>query len=80
MKSKSKWDKWLLLTWKKAWIMVVAGFVSIMLHNLIYGLFKGWFDARGGDEAFFFILVVIVIPAYFILCVVYSLVQLIRHK
>jgi len=53
LKSKSKWDKWLLLTWKKAWIMVVAGFVSIMLHNLIYGLFKGWFDARGGDEAFF---------------------------
>jgi len=44
-----------LFSWKKLWIVVVAGFVSILLHNLISGLL-------GVEEAFFFIIVVFVMP------------------
>ena len=62
-----------LLSWKKVWIIVVSGFIFIVLHNLISGLF-------GIEEAFFFILVVIVLPIYVILAVIYSLIYLIKKK
>jgi len=62
-----------LLSWRKAWIIVVAGFVSIVLHNLISSLL-------GIEEAFFFILVIFVLPIYVLVCVVYSIVYLIRKK
>ena len=54
-----------LLTWKKSWILVVAGFISIVLHNVIYAIFNV-------EETFFFIIVVFIIPIYFIVMVVYS--------
>ena len=50
------------------WILVVGGFVSIMLHNLIDALF-------GFEEALFFIIVVFVIPIYFLISVIYSLIN-----
>ncbi len=67
-KKKNKLDKYFLLSWRKAWIIVVGGFVSILLHNFISALF-------GVEEAFFFILVVFVLPIYFLISVVYSLVK-----
>ena len=72
-KKKFDFDKWFLLTWKKLWIIVVSGFIFIMLHNAFYMIFKV-------EEAVFFILVIFVIPAYFITCVVYSLIKLIRKN
>jgi len=63
----------LLLSWRKAWIIVVAGFVSIILHNLISGLL-------GIEEAFFFIIVIFVIPIYVLVAVVYSVIYLIRKR
>jgi len=65
-KAKNKLDKWLLISWRKLWIIVVAGFVSIILHNLIYALFKV-------EEAFFFIIVVFLLPIYFTVSVIYSI-------
>lgn len=62
-----------LLSWKKLWIVVVGGFISIILHNLISGLI-------GGEEAFFFILVIFVLPIYMIIAVTYSLVCKVRNK
>ncbi len=62
-----------LLSWRKAWIIVVSGFVFIALHNLISGLFEI-------EEAFFFILVIFVLPIYVILAIIYSLIYLIRKK
>ena len=79
-KQKNKFDKWFLLTWKKAWIIVVAWFLAVVLHNLIYALFYNYFQSTGGDEPFFFILATIVIPLYFIVCFVYTLVKMIRNK
>ncbi|MBU1854294.1 MAG: hypothetical protein KKF89_01095 [Nanoarchaeota archaeon] len=63
----------LLFSWRKLWIVVVAGFVSIMLHNLISGLL-------GVEEVFFFIIVIFVIPIYVLVMAVYSIVHLIRNR
>ncbi len=71
--SKLKTKDLLLLSWRKAWIIVVTGFVSIVLHNLISGLF-------GVEEAFFFILVIFVLPIYVLIAIFYSLFYLATKK
>ena len=80
---KKNWNKWLLLTWKKVLFIVIAWIVAIVLHNLVYALFIILFGENfwiGGDEPFFFILAIIVIPAYFVICVVYSLIKRFKRK
>ena len=72
-KQKNKFDRYFLLSWRKIWIIVVGGFVSILLHNLFYAIF-------GLEEAIFFILVIFVLPIYVLIVLIYSLVKLIRRK
>ncbi|MFC1626860.1 hypothetical protein ACFL1P_01500 [Patescibacteria group bacterium] len=62
-----------LLSWKKLWILVISGFASIVLHNLISGL-------TGVEEAFFFIIVIFVIPTYFLIAILFTLINLLRKK
>lgn len=62
-----------LFSWKKLWIVVVLGFVSIVLHNLISGLL-------GVEEAFFFSVVVFFIPLYVLIVFIYTLVVHIKKK
>ncbi len=71
-KKKSK-ENFFQLTWRKMYILVVGGFISILLHNLWYAIF-GW------EEAVFFIIVVILIPLYFIISVIYSLARWLSKK
>ena len=73
MKKKIKAKDLFLISWRKLWIIVVAGFVSILLHNAIYGLF-------GVEDAFFFIIVIFVIPIYFLVMVIYSIIYKLRKK
>jgi len=80
MKKQNKLDKWFLLTWKKAWIIIISWFLAFVLHNLVYALFFNYFESTGGDEPFFFIIAVIVIPIYFILCFIYTLIKMIKNK
>ena len=68
-----KLDKYLLLSWRKLWILVVGGFISIMLHNLIYAIFNF-------EEPVFFLLVVVVLPLYLLLAGIYSLVNFSKKK
>jgi len=68
-----KYKKFFLLSWKKLWILVVSGFVSIVLHNLISGLLKV-------EEALFFVIVVFIIPAYFLIAVLFSLINYFKEK
>jgi hypothetical protein len=67
LNSKLNTEKLLKLTWKKVWILIIIGFLSILLHNLIYAL-------TGIEEAFFFIIVVFLVPLYFIISLIYSLI------
>ena len=57
-----------LLSWKKLWIVIVVGFVSILLHNFIGALF-------GFEEAFFFIVVIFGVPLYMLIAIIYSLIK-----
>ena len=70
---KKEFDKYFLLSWRKAWIIVVGWFVAIMLHNLIGALF-------GIEEALFFIIAVVLIPIYVLIAIIYSLVKLVNRK
>lgn len=79
MKKQTKFDKWFLLSWKKVLGIIIAWFLAIILHNFVYGLFQDYYDTRGGDEIFFFFIAVIIIPIYFIICVIHSLIKLIKQ-
>lgn len=70
------WDKLLRLTWKKVAAIFVAWLSAVLLHNAVYALFRDSFGP-GGDEPFFFLLAVIVIPAYFSVSVVYTLARIV---
>ena len=72
-KRKDNLDKYFLLSWRKLWIIVVAGFISIILHNLFYAIF-------GFEELVFFSIVVFVLPVYFIISGVYSLIKFLMRK
>jgi hypothetical protein len=74
MKKKRNLDKYLLLSWKRILIIIAAWFISVILHNIIYMLITYFNPAFEGDEAFFFIIAVIVIPVYFVISVVYTII------
>jgi len=74
----TKWthyDKYLLLSWKRVVIIACAWILSALLHNVIYGLFYEHFSRTGGDEAVFFVLAIFVIPLYFIISLVYTVIR-----
>ena len=62
-----------LFSWKKLWIIVVGGFISILLHNLISGLI-------GVEEPFFFLIVVIILPLYFLIMIIYTIIYKLTNK
>ena len=69
-----------LLTFKKILLILVAWIWALLLHNFVYGLFKEFFDSHGGDEPFFAIIAVIVIPLYLLISLVYTIVFYVRKK
>ena len=71
-------DKLLLLTWKKLALITGAWLLCVILHNAVYGIFQAFFEP-GGDEPFFFLLAVVIIPIYAVGCLVYSAVR-VAHK
>lgn len=75
IKKQNLFDKYFLLSWKKILLIIVAWFVAVILHNVIYGVIKYFNPAFTGDEAFFFIIAIIVIPLYFIISLIYSLIK-----
>jgi hypothetical protein len=59
--------------------------ISVILHNLVYGLFILWFgegfwESHGADEPVFFILAIVVCPALFLVGTVGSTVLLIKAR
>lgn len=72
-------DKILRLTWLKGVLIAVAWVACVVLHNAVYALFHDYF-APSGDEPFFFILAVIVIPLYAIIALVYTVASFIYRQ
>lgn len=79
-KQKNKCDKWFLLTWKKILIIIVGWFLAVILHNLFYALSEISGKNLAIGEVFFFLIAVIIIPLYFIMCLVYSLIKMIKDR
>ena len=77
-KNQNKFDKWFLLTWKKILIIIVSWFLAVILHNLFYALSELWSKNLAIGEVFFFLIAIILIPLYFIICLVYSLIKMIK--
>jgi len=73
IKIKNKFDKYFLLSWKKFGLIVASWFVGVLLHNLVSAILRV-------EEAVFFIIVIFVIPIYFLICVVYSLVKWMKRR
>ena len=62
-----------------------AFLLSVVLHNVIYGLLIMWFGenfwgTNGGDEAFFFIIAILVCPLVFLVGMIGSIVMFIRGR
>ena len=62
-----------LLNWKKIWLIIVIGFISIILHNII-----SYFIDK--EEYFLFAIVVILLPLYLITSAIYSLIYHFKRK
>lgn len=71
-------DKYLLLNWKRLLVIAGAWVVAVLLHNAVYALFYGYFSRTEGDEPFFFILAIIIIPLYLIVALAYTGVRRLR--
>jgi len=76
-------DQYLLLSWKTL-LIIPAWVLSVVLHNLIYFLFLEGFNRAGHDEAVFFTIAILVIPLFFIISLVYTVitkvVKLVRNR
>lgn len=68
-----KIKKFFILNPKKLCLIVAVGSVSIILHNLVSGL-------TGSEEAFFFTLVIFVLPAYILIALLFTLINFFGKK
>jgi len=67
----NSWDLWFLLTWRKALYVLAAWAACVVLHNLTYALLVKFWGFKG-DEPFFFLLAVVVIPVYALIALAYT--------
>jgi len=73
------YDKFLLMSWRTV-LIIPAWVLSVLLHNFIYAAFFDHYSRAGGDEAVFFILAIPVIPLYFVVSLVYTVMRLVRSR
>jgi len=71
-------DKLLRLTLGKLLLTIAAWVLCVVMHNVIYGLFRDFFGPDG-DEPFFLLLAVVVLPLYVAVSLVYTVVQMLRR-
>jgi hypothetical protein len=66
-------DKFFLLNLKLAAIIIGLWILFVILHNAVYAIF-------GIEEAVFFIIAVIIIPLYAIMCIIYTAYKIIGRR
>jgi len=79
-KKGKKLDKWFLLTWKKILIIAGAFFLFTILHNVFYALSEISGKNLAIGEVFFFLIAVIIVPLYFLVCFIYTGFIMIKTK
>jgi len=78
-KIKNKFDKFLLMNWRNAGILLIAWIIAVVIHNLSYAFFLGVLGIEF-EEAVFFIIATIGIPLYFIISVFYNLIKKLKRS
>lgn len=78
-KRRNNFDKWFLLSWKKIAIVLIAWIVAFVLHNLGSALISIILGTEF-EEAVFFLLATIVIPVYFIISIIYTLIRKLKRR
>lgn len=69
------YDKYLRLTGKKLLGIIGAEALFLFLHNAVYTLFYDYFRRTNSDEPFFFFLALVIIPLYFMVTVIYTVLR-----
>ena len=64
-------DRWFLLTGPKILYLLVFWIACLVLHNVTYALLVKFWEFKG-DEPFFFLLAVVVIPLYGLVALGYT--------
>lgn len=70
-----KFDKYFLLTWRRVLWIAVIWITAVILHNLVYALFYSYFKGANGDEPVFFIIATIIVPGYFLVSLIYTIIR-----
>jgi hypothetical protein len=79
-KRKNKLAEFFTLSWKKTAIVLMIWIGAVFFHNMIYAFIVGVLKIEIIDEPFFFIIAVIIIPAYFIISIIYTLIKKLRRR
>ncbi len=72
---KNKISEFFLLSWKKTAIALIIWILAVFLHNMVYAFIVGILKIDIADEPFFFIIAVFIIPAYFLISIIYTLIK-----
>ncbi|MCD6225655.1 hypothetical protein J7J95_01060 [bacterium] len=67
------WQKLLILNRKKGSVLLGTEVLAILLHNFL----GAWLKT---EEAFFFVIAVLLIPGYFLLSILFTTVSLVSKK
>jgi len=62
-----------LLSWRKIFLLALFFIIALLLHYLVSFL-------RDTEEPSFFILALIIIPVYFMVAIIYSLIYILRQR
>lgn len=71
-KNKGFFNKYLLLDWKEAYLLIVAWFLFIALHNLVNSIFYT-------DERILFFIAKWIIPIFFFIALIYTIFNKLRQ-
>jgi len=77
---KNFFKKYFLLDHKRILLLVLLWFVSVILHNFISDILKYFYPNWQGDGAVFFIIAIFIIPLYFLVSLIYTIVYMFKNK
>ncbi len=79
-KKVSRLEKYFLLSGKRIFVIMVAWFLAVVLHNLIYALSEISGISFAVFEVLFFLIAIPIIPLYLIFSFIYTLVIIFQTK
>ncbi len=62
---KTLYEKYLLLDWKEVYLLIVAWFLFLVLHNIYPSIF-------GKEDTILFFIATAIIPAFFLIALTYT--------